>query len=185
MESKFKKRKRDGFDTDDVAEEELPIAKRGKWEKGEAEGKAEGKAEGEGGEKTEKEEKGEEGGEDGPRTFSIRMVHPFSMLLVGPSSSGKTTYVTKLLKNLDAMVDGEIQKVIWVYKIYQPLYDSVSPDVEFRKSISEDDLSKSALNHKRTLLILDDVYQVGRYVGCSLGQSISRSVHPFVFLLSD
>merc|ERR1711989_291433 len=107
------------------------------------------------------------------------------MLLVGPSSSGKTTYVTKLLKNLDAMVDGEIQKVIWVYKIYQPLYDSVSPDVEFRKSISEDDLSKSALNHKRTLLILDDVYQVGRYVVWSLGQSISRSVHPFVFLLSD
>ena len=100
------------------------------------------------------------------------MIHPFSMLLVGPSSSGKTTYVTKLLKNLDTMVNGEIEKVIWVYKIYQPLYDSISPDVEFRKSISEDDLSKSALNPKKTLLILDDVYQVGWSAGRSVGRYI-------------
>ena len=56
------------------------------------------------------------------------------------------------------MVDQKIEKVIWVYKVYQPLYDRVSPDVEFRKTISEDDLSKSALNNRRTLLILDDVY---------------------------
>ena len=159
MASSVLKRKRS--DDDDM--EGMPDTKRGK---GEAEGErkeGEGeRTEGEGEEKMEvaEEGRGKEGGEDDPKTYSITMVHPFSMLLVGPSGSGKTTYVTRLLKNIDTMIDKNIEKVIWVYKVYQPLYDGVSPDVEFRKSISEDDLSKSALNNKRTLLILDDVYQV-------------------------
>ena len=152
--------KRKRGDDDDM--EGMPDAKR---EKGEAEGeRKEGEGERmEGEEKmevAEEEGRGKEGEDDGLKTYSITMVHPFSMLLVGPSGSGKTTYVTKLLQNLDTMIDKNIEKVIWVYKVYQPLYDGVSPDVEFRKSISEEDLSKSALNNKRTLLILDDVYQV-------------------------
>ena len=58
------------------------------------------------------------------------------------------------------MVDPVPEKVIFVYKHWQPAYDVMSNDIDidFRKTIQEEDLTKEALDNKPTYLILDDVF---------------------------
>lgn len=45
----------------------------------------------------------------------IQFKHPFSLLLAGPSSCGKTTFVCNLLTNIDKNIDESIKTVHWCY----------------------------------------------------------------------
>ena len=56
------------------------------------------------------------------------------------------------------MVEPVPTKVIVVYKHWQNAYISMGKNIDFRKSIQEEDLTKEALNNQPTFLILDDVF---------------------------
>lgn len=43
----------------------------------------------------------------------IKWRHPFTCIIAGPSCSGKTEFVLKFLRNLQSLVDGKIDKIIW------------------------------------------------------------------------
>lgn len=45
----------------------------------------------------------------------IKLEHPFSLLLSGPSGSGKSWFTCELLSNLHDNIDTEINKVYWCY----------------------------------------------------------------------
>lgn len=45
----------------------------------------------------------------------IKLKHPFTLLIAGPSSCGKTTFVCKLLENIDNNIDEPIKTVHWCY----------------------------------------------------------------------
>ena len=50
--------------------------------------------------------------------------HPFSMLVVGPTQSGKTDFVEQMLENplIDFPEDQEV-RILWFYNQWQPRYD--------------------------------------------------------------
>ncbi|WAR05156.1 YMD3-like protein [Mya arenaria] len=89
--------------------------------------------------------------------------HPFTMMISGPTSCGKTTMVKDMLQNHTSKIQPGIDRIVWLYKRWQPLYDkvhtSVLPRVEFIKGIpndlEDDEFFDPNVNN---LLILDDLY---------------------------
>ena len=86
--------------------------------------------------------------------------HPFTGIISGPTSCGKTFLVQKILQQ--QMVKPSPQRIIWIYRRWQPIYDeikrSVWPPVQFIQGIPIDIDKDSYLNSSvRNFIILDDV----------------------------
>jgi hypothetical protein len=82
--------------------------------------------------------------------------------LCPPTSCGKTYFVKLLLQNCLTKITPPPERIIWLYKRWQPLYDvikdTVSRNVEFIKGIPMDLEEDSFLDPQtRNLLILDDL----------------------------
>ena len=100
-----------------------------------------------------------------------KLNHPSTMMVAGPTGSGKTRFVVKLLKeNMYEVVQSELNKkdldrrypdrLIWVYGEKQPIHDEVQeifPQVEFVNNF-EFELSPK----ERNLVILDDVMMAAK-----------------------
>lgn len=84
----------------------------------------------------------------------IRIKNPFSMIVCGPSSCGKTTFIVKLIKNASTMCDQPYEKIYWSYS-----EDNAKPsdmeNVEFIKGVPE--TIENNTSDKYVLLILDDL----------------------------
>ncbi len=60
--------------------------------------------------------------------------HPFTCMLAGPTMSGKTTILTKILSNTQVLIDKKIDRVIYCYARWQNSYDKMkldNPSMEF------------------------------------------------------
>jgi hypothetical protein len=68
--------------------------------------------------------------------------NPFTMTVSGVTSCGKTNFVKQLLQNSHQFIQPTLQRIIWLYKRWQPLYDeiqkTVTPRVEFVQGIHID-----------------------------------------------
>ena len=94
---------------------------------------------------------------------SFRFRHKFSLLIVGPSQSGKTHFVQQILEN-DRIEYKEKKKrrILWCYAQWQDSYETIKKT--FKKEISfsqglpkySDDLSEIDVNFNN-LIILDDL----------------------------
>ena len=84
-----------------------------------------------------------------------RLQHPFTCLVAGPTMSGKTYFVKRLLESLSESVDTPIQEVIWCFKEWQPCYQELEQQgVRFIEgAINSEELSPQ-IPH---LVILDDL----------------------------
>ena len=86
----------------------------------------------------------------------LRFVHPSTMMVAGPTGSGKTQFVSKLL--MEKMFSPEPERIIWVYAQWQPAYDllqSQIPMIEFINGLPPNFLGTlSPL--VRNLVVLDD-----------------------------
>jgi len=80
----------------------------------------------------------------------------------GPTSCGKTYFVKTLLQNCQIKISPPPQRILWLYKRWQPLYDvikgTVFPRVEFIQGIPLD-LEQDSFIHSstRNIVILDDL----------------------------
>jgi len=57
--------------------------------------------------------------------LDLRLKCPFTMLVSGPSSSGKSTFVKEMLIRRRLIYNKHPGRVIWFYNIYQQLYDEM------------------------------------------------------------
>ncbi|KAK3108257.1 hypothetical protein FSP39_004278 [Pinctada imbricata] len=93
---------------------------------------------------------------------SFKFGHPFTMLVAGPTMSGKSTFVKDLLIYNDVMIQPNPSKIIWIYKRWQPLYDViskyVSPPVQFIQGLTDEIRRDDFINSRENnLIILDDI----------------------------
>ena len=84
-----------------------------------------------------------------------------SMTISGCTNSGKTTWVFKLLQNLNGMyVENPPQKILYCYGVYQPLFDQMEkavPNLTFHQGLpSSDTIDEFTADRKHGLLILGD-----------------------------
>jgi hypothetical protein len=84
--------------------------------------------------------------------------HPFTMMIAGATSSGKTFFTRSLIENLPELMTGTYHlplRVLWCYGIYQELYDvplsSRLVTVTYHEGVPEDDSSEY------DVIVLDDM----------------------------
>ena len=57
--------------------------------------------------------------------MDLRLKLPFTMLVSGPTSCGKTTFVSNLLKNRNEIYNKTPGKIYWFYKVAQPMFQQM------------------------------------------------------------
>jgi hypothetical protein len=88
-----------------------------------------------------------------------RLQHPFTCIVAGPTSCGKTQFVKRLLAAKDTMIHEPPKNIIWCYSEYQPAYVELTsqvPGISFVEGIPQtllEDLDTSVPN----LVVLDDM----------------------------
>ena len=78
--------------------------------------------------------------------------HPFTCMISGPTGCGKSTFVSKLLEKRQSKIYPPPDKVVWCYKEWQPLYNSLLHSVEFHQG-----LLTNFNPEEKTVVILDDL----------------------------
>ena len=85
--------------------------------------------------------------------------HPFSMVVSGPSGSGKSVWTKILL--LSSLIQPSPERIIWCYGQWQPLYDNIRkriPRIEFVNSIPDHLNDQHYIDvSKRNVLVFDDL----------------------------
>lgn len=97
--------------------------------------------------------------------------HPFTGILAGPTSSGKSSWIKMLLKNKHKIIPRP-DLIYWCYSEWQPLYETIQDsDVIFIEGLVDvDELDTS----KRKLIILDDLMAEKDDSVCKLFTKISH-----------
>lgn len=81
---------------------------------------------------------------------------PFNMLISGVTSSGKTSFIFKLIRHVDEMIAPKQERIIYCYGQYQERFrDCQDPRVSFVDHLP--DMSVFEGNKTQTLLIIDDL----------------------------
>lgn len=89
----------------------------------------------------------------------ISFAHPSTFIIAGPSQCGKTHFVYKVLKF--KLISPLPNKIIWVYSMNQPLYDTIKkeiPQVEFIHGLDSSVLDRFSPK-SNNLIVLDDLMQ--------------------------
>jgi len=85
--------------------------------------------------------------------MTLTLKHPFTCIVAGPTSCGKTQFVFRLIDNAECMIDPPPCKIVYCYGEYQQLF-CLYPHVEFRRGLPDiDDFDGS----RPTVLVLDDL----------------------------
>ena len=81
--------------------------------------------------------------------------HPFTAIIAGPTSCGKTRFVFRLIDNVARMIDPPPSKIVYCYGEYQQLFCNY-PRVVFHQGLPDlNDFDGS----EPTLLVIDDLMQ--------------------------
>ena len=79
----------------------------------------------------------------------MELVHPLTCIVSGPTGSGKSVFVAKLIR--ENIIHPKPDRIVWCYGEYQKLYETL-PEVEFVQGLVQD--FNPQLNN---LLIIDDL----------------------------
>ena len=93
------------------------------------------------------------------KSTNMTFKHPFSMVISGPSRSGKSEWTRKLL--LSSLIQPTPERIIWCFGQWQPLYDAIRkkiPWIEFVSGIPDYLDDQHYINtSKRNILVFDDL----------------------------
>ena len=89
----------------------------------------------------------------------VQLKHPFSMIVSGPSKSGKTYLTSKILQS--GIIQPESEKVLWCYSQWQPMYGQMKEDGLVDKFIEGLNYEDEIDGTTPTLLVIDDLQNEG------------------------
>jgi len=85
-----------------------------------------------------------------------KLRHPFTAVVAGPTSCGKTAWVLKLVRNATQMIDPPPSRIHYCYGEYQSIFDDYSSIVVFHEGLPQ--MTDSLFDGSQpTLLVIDDL----------------------------
>ena len=99
-----------------------------------------------------------------------RLKHPFTCVVAGPSSSGKTQFVFRLIRHADRLVNPPPEKIVYCYGEFQQTFLEF-PQVEFHEGLPD---AGSFDGRSRVLLIIDDLMNEADQNVCNLFTKLSH-----------
>ena len=76
--------------------------------------------------------------------------NPFTSIICGPTKSGKSTFVLKLLNNISAMFSQNIKKIYYFYNNWQEKFEEeITNDIEYRQGLPTEEDFKSYPNDEQ------------------------------------
>ena len=92
-------------------------------------------------------------------SFDARLKENFKIFVSGPSRCGKTSFVIKLLNNIQAFCKEPPEEIIYVYSVWQSKYDEMSTIVDH--FVKDDDTMHEKIQDltvgRKVLVIFDDM----------------------------
>lgn len=88
--------------------------------------------------------------------MSLPFQHPFTAMICGPTSCGKTQFVKKCLKNASRVFDTEFDRTLFYYGEWQPAYAELGSAIEFKEGLPQSN-EYSNDPEKTKLIIVDDL----------------------------
>ena len=85
--------------------------------------------------------------------MDVRLIHPFTCVIAGPTGSGKTHFVRNFLNDISRMMNPAPQDIFWFYGAYQPIFREFR-NVSFIEGIPSTEDWK---DDRRRLVIVDDL----------------------------
>jgi len=85
--------------------------------------------------------------------MTLPLLHPFTVLVAGPTGCGKTNFVFKLIDDVDVMVQPSPSRIVYCYGEYQKLFANY-PQVEFRRGLPD---FENFDGSEPVLLVIDDL----------------------------
>jgi hypothetical protein len=86
--------------------------------------------------------------------IDCHLIHPFTCTVVGGTMSGKTFFVVDLIKNRYKLCSAPLEKVVYIYCDYQPIFHSLESDPNIIFTNKIEDLENLITN--QSLAIVDD-----------------------------
>lgn len=96
---------------------------------------------------------------------------PTTTLICGSTQSGKTYFTKRLLQNADGMFCTPVDKIIYAYSEFQPMFDEMMSDIPqliFHQGLpSKEDIEQYTEGVNHTIVVLDDLMlQVAQSQDC-------------------
>ena len=89
---------------------------------------------------------------------SIPFTSPCTVVISGPTGSGKSTFTFKILRNLNNMFSCPINKVYYFYSVWQKSFETEDiKKIEFIKDIPNQESIEKISNNLHNLIIIDDL----------------------------
>ena len=84
--------------------------------------------------------------------------NPFTSIICGPTGSGKSTFVLKLLNNISAMFSQNIKKIYYFYNNWQKKFEEeITTDIEYRQGVPTEQDFQSYPNDEQCIVVIDDM----------------------------
>jgi septin family protein len=87
--------------------------------------------------------------------YSIHLKHPFTMMISGPTGSGKTSFVRNMINGVEKICLPPPSKITYFYGEYQQVFISM-PNVTFVEGLQEEIISKVG-GYEPEWIIIDDL----------------------------
>lgn len=88
-------------------------------------------------------------------SISVNLKHPFTMLIAGPTGSGKTYFVRDMINKATIICDPAPKSVTYLYGEYQKMFNSM-PGVKFIEGLQEE-VIKTLGGGEPEWLVIDDL----------------------------
>ena len=113
--------------------------------------------------------------------MDVRLQHPFTCTIAGPTQSGKTQFVVRLIKHANELITLPPENIVYCYGEFQPLFAKL-PGVEFHEGLPE---VKRFDGRRRELLIIDDLMNEADETVCKLFTKLSHHRNVSVVFLTQ
>jgi hypothetical protein len=88
-------------------------------------------------------------------TSQICFRSPMTVMIAGPSQSGKTMLLISILKNMHALIDKPPKRIVYCYGVQQEAFNLLSDlNIEFKQGLPDVEELDPSINN---MVILDDL----------------------------